>query len=107
MPRSRTTASDGSVEIGSPLGLPLVATDIRGCRQVVEHGVTGLLVPVRASAGPAAAIAELATGPHLRARMGAAAQAKARRDFDQQRVIEITLEAYEREWSQRAPRRRR
>jgi glycosyltransferase involved in cell wall biosynthesis len=91
----------------SASGLPLVATDIRGCRQVVEHGVTGLLVPVRDSAGLAAAIAELATGPHLRARMGAAAQAKARRDFDQQRVIEITLEAYEREWSQRAPRRRR
>ena len=27
------------------MGVPIVATDIRGCRQVVEHGVNGLLVP--------------------------------------------------------------
>ena len=27
------------------MGLPIVATDIRGCRQVVDHGRTGLLVP--------------------------------------------------------------
>jgi glycosyltransferase involved in cell wall biosynthesis len=28
-------------------GLPLVLTDIRGCRQVVDHGVNGFLVPVQ------------------------------------------------------------
>ncbi len=28
------------------MGLPIVATDIRGCRQVVDHGTTGLLVPL-------------------------------------------------------------
>ena len=28
-------------------GLPLVLTDIRGCREVVRDGVEGLLVPVR------------------------------------------------------------
>ena len=28
-------------------GLPIVATDIRGCRQVVDHDRTGLLVPPR------------------------------------------------------------
>ena len=32
------------------MGLPVVATDIRGCRQVVEHGSTGLLVPPRDAA---------------------------------------------------------
>ncbi|HNJ97025.1 MAG TPA: glycosyltransferase family 4 protein [Ilumatobacteraceae bacterium] len=91
----------------SASGLPLVATDIRGCRQVVENGVTGLLVPVRNAVALAAAIAELATGPQQRTRMGEAAKRKAASDFDQQRVIDITLEAYEREWSRRAPRRRR
>ena len=28
-------------------GLPVIASDVRGCRQVVDHDVTGLLVPVR------------------------------------------------------------
>ena len=32
-------------------GLPVVATDIRGCRQVVDDGATGLLVPVRDAGG--------------------------------------------------------
>lgn len=91
----------------SASGLPLVATDIRGCRQVVDNGVTGLLVPVRSPVALAAAIAELATGPMQRARMGAAAKAKAQAEFDQQRVIDLTLEVYQREWSRRAPRRRR
>ncbi len=34
------------------MGLPVVATDIRGCRQVVDHDTTGLLVP--AGRNPAA-----------------------------------------------------
>lgn len=91
----------------SASGLPLVATDIRGCRQVVENGVTGLLVPVKSPVALAGAIAELATGPLLRERMGAAAVAKAHREFDQQRVIDLTLATYDRLWAERAPRRRR
>ena len=37
-------------------GVPVVATDIRGCRQVVDHGTTGLLVSVRDGAALAGAI---------------------------------------------------
>lgn len=75
-------------------GLPVVATDIRGCRQVVDDGVTGLLVPVRDGAALAAALASLAGDAPRRRAMSAAARAKAERDFDQQRVIAITLEVY-------------
>ena len=76
--------------------LPVVATDIRGCRQVVDDGVTGLLVPVRDAASLAAAVARLAADPDERARMGAAAAAKAASEFDQQRVIDLTLGTYRR-----------
>jgi glycosyltransferase involved in cell wall biosynthesis len=76
------------------LGLPVVATDIRGCRQVVDDGVNGILVPARDATRLAAAIETLATDAALRARMGDAGRAKARRDFDQQRCIDITLAAY-------------
>lgn len=76
------------------MGLPIVATDIRGCRQVVEHGVTGLLVPSRDPAALADAIETLATEPTLRRTMGDAARVKARCEFDQQRCIDITLDTY-------------
>lgn len=78
------------------MGLPVVATDIRGCRQVVRDGVTGLLVPVRDPEALAGAIARLVGDGELRRRMGMAAQAIACRDFDQQRVIAITLDTYRR-----------
>ena len=76
------------------MGVPVVATDIRGCRQAVDHGVTGLLVPPRDPDALADAIATLATDRELAARMGAAAQAKAKRDFDQQRCIDLTISTY-------------
>jgi glycosyltransferase involved in cell wall biosynthesis len=41
-------------------------------------------------------IRRLAADPALRARFGAAARRKARAEFDQQRVIDTTLEVYER-----------
>ena len=76
------------------MGLPLVATDIRGCRQVVDDGVTGRLVPVRDAGALAAAVAGLAADPDTRRSMGAAARVKAAREFDQQRVIDVTLGVY-------------
>jgi glycosyltransferase involved in cell wall biosynthesis/ribosomal protein S18 acetylase RimI-like enzyme len=78
------------------MGLPIVATDIRGCRQVVDPGVTGLLVPARDPAALTEAIAGLAADPDRRLRMGAAGREKAIREFDQQRCIDLTLSIYRR-----------
>lgn len=76
-------------------GLPIVATDIRGCRQVVESGVTGLLVPVRTVEPLVAAITRLVEDTGLRRSMGEAAQRKAAAEFDDRRVIATTLAVYE------------
>jgi glycosyltransferase involved in cell wall biosynthesis len=78
----------------SAMGLPVIATDIRGCRQVVDAGVTGMLVSVRDPAGLADAMERLATDEELRLTMGAAARAKAVAEFDQDLVIRRTLDAY-------------
>jgi glycosyltransferase involved in cell wall biosynthesis len=53
-------------------GLPVIATDIRGCRQVVSPGKTGLLVPLHDPVRLASAIEELVVDPALRRRMGTA-----------------------------------
>jgi glycosyltransferase involved in cell wall biosynthesis len=77
-------------------GLPVIATDIRGCRQAVTHGQTGLLTPLRDPERLAMAISELADDADLRQRMGAAGRRKAEAEFDDQAVIAKTLEVYER-----------
>jgi glycosyltransferase involved in cell wall biosynthesis len=76
------------------MALPIIATDIRGCRQVVDHGRTGYLVPVGDTGRLADALSMLAGDPGRRAAMGAAARRKARVEFDQQRVIDMTLAIY-------------
>jgi len=74
--------------------LPIVATDIRGCREVVEDGRTGLLVPAGDAVALEAAIDLLAGDATLRRRLGEAGAAKARDEFDQEQVIVRTLDAY-------------
>ena len=83
--------------------LPVVATDIRGCRQVVETGRTGLLVPVRDAVALAEAIATIANDPDRRTAMARAARAKAEAEFDQTTQIRITLETYARLLGSAAP----
>jgi glycosyltransferase involved in cell wall biosynthesis len=78
----------------SAMALPVIATDIRGCRQVVDNGGTGLIVPPRDSAALTRAIATLAADPERRAKMGAAARAKAEAEFDEQVLIRRTLATY-------------
>ena len=68
-------------------GLPVVATDIRGSREEVVPGQTGLLVPVRDEAALAGALQALAADPGLRARMGAAGLARARELYVEDAVI--------------------
>lgn len=75
-------------------GLPVIATDVRGCRQVVDDGVTGLLVPVRDPAALAAAIRALGEDEERRRAMGQAAVERALAHFDERRVVEVVLDTY-------------
>jgi glycosyltransferase involved in cell wall biosynthesis len=77
-------------------GLPIVATDIRGCRQVVADGRTGLLVEPRSATSLRAAIEQLLGDPPLRMRMGAEAARRGIVEFDQRRQVDVTLATYER-----------
>lgn len=76
------------------MGVPVVATDIRGCREVVDHRSNGLLVPVKDPDGLAAAISTLGESAQLRDEMGRAARAKAATSFDEKQVVERVLESY-------------
>ncbi|HMG43685.1 MAG TPA: glycosyltransferase family 4 protein, partial [Acidimicrobiales bacterium] len=75
-------------------GLPIVATDVRGCRQVVDHDKTGLLVPVRDGAALAEAVTALGEDPTRREAMGKAAIVRAQEHFDEREVVRIVLDTY-------------
>jgi glycosyltransferase involved in cell wall biosynthesis len=73
---------------------PLITTDAPGCREVVTHGLNGLLVPVRDAVSLAEAIARLQDDPVFARRLGEAAREKALAEFDERVVIEQTLAVY-------------
>jgi len=75
-------------------GLPVVATDIRGCREEVVDGETGLLVPPRDAAALAEALIRLLTDRALARRMGAAGRQRAVNLYDERLVIDRQLQAY-------------
>lgn len=75
--------------------LPLVTTDVPGCREVVSDGIDGLLVPARDADALARAIARLQDDPELAQRLGRAARIKALAQFDERIVIQRTIGIYE------------
>ena len=71
-----------------------VTTDVPGCRDAVEDGVTGLVVPVRAVAPLARALRALLEDPERRARMGEAGRRRVEERFSQEYVAAETLALY-------------
>jgi phosphatidylinositol alpha-mannosyltransferase len=87
-------------------GLPVVATDIPGYREVVTHGVHGLLVPPRDPEALGAALVRVLTEAGLAERLGEAGRARAR-EFDWPTVVDQLEQIYRRAIERpRRPRRR-
>jgi glycosyltransferase involved in cell wall biosynthesis len=76
---------------------PLITTDAVGCREVVDDGVNGLLVPVGDAKALAQAMIRLIEHPAMRLRMGQAGRKKVEQEFDERLVLEKILRAYEQE----------
>jgi len=85
----------GSVLEAMAAGLPVVATDVNGTREVVEDGVTGLLVPSGDAGALAAALRRLLADPGLRARMGTAGRARVADRFSFAQLIASKGQLYE------------
>ena len=73
------------------MGLPVVATDIRGSREEVVHGETGLLVPVRSPEDLADAIELIYKDREKAKKMGISGRKKALKQFNEKRIIEKQL----------------
>jgi len=75
-------------------GRPIITTDVPGCREVVRHGVEGLLVPRGDVTAAANCVAQLAQDAALRVRMGAAANFRARERFSEDVVMRSLTTLY-------------
>jgi glycosyltransferase involved in cell wall biosynthesis len=76
-------------------GRVVITTDHPGCRDAVEPGVTGVLVPVRDAVALANAIHELLSDPAKCAIMGQAGRELAVSAFDERQVVSAHLKIYQ------------
>jgi glycosyltransferase involved in cell wall biosynthesis len=76
------------------MGMPIVASDVPGCREIARDDDNAILVPVRNAPLLAGAIEKLARDPELRRRLGQRGRMIAEASFTEAAVVEQTLDLY-------------
>lgn len=95
LPSYREGMPRSLLEAGA-MGLPVVATDVPGCRSIVAHGVNGLLCRARDSESLREALQDMLRMSHAeRAAMARNARAIVSQKYGDQLVVEATLRAIE------------
>jgi glycosyltransferase involved in cell wall biosynthesis len=83
-------------------GRPVIASAVGGCKELVVHGETGILVPPKDPEALATQIVRLLEEPAFRARLGSAARLRADSEFDINQAV-ACLEAIYDELLERVP----
>jgi glycosyltransferase involved in cell wall biosynthesis len=84
-------------------GVPVIAANVGGNPEIIEHDVSGLLVPVKDSAALAAAMGRLLDDPQLAARFGEAGRERVAEVFSMERSLGEIESLYERLVDAQAP----
>jgi glycosyltransferase involved in cell wall biosynthesis len=77
------------------MNLPVVATDIRGCREAVIHGRTGLIVAPKNTEKLAEALGILLSNSQLRQSYGQAGRLRVEADYDEELVFQRLNKYYQ------------
>lgn len=93
LPSYREGSPKALIEAASA-GRAIVTTDVPGCREIVDDGRNGLLVPVRDADSLAGALAALLGDPDRRRAMGRAGRAMVEAEFSLDVVIGRTADLY-------------
>jgi glycosyltransferase involved in cell wall biosynthesis len=78
------------------IGLPVIATDIRGCHEIVSHATNGFLYPPRDIDRLASLLGHLHENPALRRKLGQEARATVLERFDERGYVARQVEAIDR-----------
>jgi len=92
---SESEACPMAVQEASASGLPVVATDVGGTRELIENGVSGLVVPPRSSSAIAAAVIQLLEAPEVGREMGARGARRMDQLFSLGACVEQHVRLYE------------
>jgi glycosyltransferase involved in cell wall biosynthesis len=84
-----------SVMEAMAMAKPIIATDIRGCREAVNNGKTGILVPPKNSEKLETAITSLLLNKGMADQMGKMGREKALREFDERLFFDRMKKEYE------------
>src|SRR5262249_25050578 len=76
------------------VGLPVVATAVGGTPEIVDHGVSGLLVPAATPDALAGAMLSYCRNDHVRVAHGAAGRERAEKHFPLMQMIEGYVDVY-------------
>jgi glycosyltransferase involved in cell wall biosynthesis len=79
----------------SACGVPVIASDVRGCRDAVVNGLTGILIPPHNAAKVTEAVINLLQDNARSTQLGQQARLYAEKYFDQNVVIEHIRTTYE------------
>lgn len=94
LPSLREATSIAGLE-AMACGLPLIGTRIGGIPEIIDHGVTGLLVESGSPLELSEAVRQLVEQPALRRSLGAAARQRVLDEFTWQRIAQQTIEVYQ------------
>lgn len=95
LPTYREGLPNVGLECGA-MAIPLVATRVPGCLDIVDHGVTGILVESGSVGGLVEAVERLIQEPTLRGQLGDAARKKVLTSYRQEDVFERWVLEYRR-----------
>lgn len=76
------------------VGRPIITCNSIGCKDTVDDGVNGFLIPIKDCETLAEKLKLLIENPELRKRMGVASRKKAEKEFSLENVIERHIEIY-------------
>ncbi|HEV8375693.1 MAG TPA: glycosyltransferase family 4 protein [Candidatus Polarisedimenticolia bacterium] len=94
LPSVDCDASSAVLKEAMAVGRPVVATDIGGASEIIAHGQTGLVIPAADPGALASAISDILRREDRGRSMGRAGSERVRLEFNLDKLVEGTLEAY-------------
>ena len=73
------------------MGKPILTTNIRGCREQVEHNKTGLIVPVKSELKIYESIEFLINNKNIRKMYGKNSRCKALKNYNEKKILSFQI----------------